>query len=148
LVTGSADQVAELFDRLHPVMSGNMRECIRMGALARLQWADRSQAMKKGAVLNADPIGATNGEEPKGVNTAYTIGDREVTLWELYRFFQEEAFRSRVLAGAPRPVRDAFSGNEARKTTLQAVRVQLRRAAASENLRWRLASGTASTCGT
>lgn len=97
-----ADQVAELFDRLHPAMSGNMRECIRMGALALLQWAAGTRS--------------------------------EVTLWELYRFFQEEAFRTKVLAGAPKPVRDAFAGDEARKTTMQAVRVQLRRAVASENL--------------
>lgn len=97
-----ADQVAELFDRLHPAMSGNMRELIRMGALALLQWAGRVQC--------------------------------EVTLWELYRFFQEDAFRGKVLAASPRPVRDAFSADEARRTTLQAVRVQLRRSVASENL--------------
>jgi hypothetical protein len=97
-----ADQVAELFDRLHPAMSGNMRELIRMGALALLQWADRVRT--------------------------------EVTLWELYRFFQESVFREKVLAGAPKPVRDAFAGDEARKATLQAVRIQLRRSVASENL--------------
>lgn len=97
-----ADQVAELFDRLHPAMSANMRELIRMGALALLQWANRIQV--------------------------------EVTLWELYRFYQEEAFRGQVLAGAPKPVRDAFSGDEVRKATLQAVRVQLRRAVANDSL--------------
>jgi len=97
-----ADQAAELFDRLHSAMSGNMRELLRMGCLGLLIWADR-----------------------EGV---------EVTLWELYRFFQEEAFRSRVLAGAPKPVRDAFGSDEIRKQTLQAVRAQLRRAVASENL--------------
>lgn len=97
-----ADQAAELFDRLHSAMSGNMRELLRMGCLGLLIWADR-----------------------EGV---------EVTLWELYRFFQEEAFRSRVLAGAPKPVRDAFGSDEVRKQTIQAVRGQLRRAVASENL--------------
>ncbi|MFZ5823862.1 MAG: hypothetical protein ACOY94_05980 [Bacillota bacterium] len=97
-----ADQAAELFDRLHSAMSGNMRELIRMGCLGLLIWADRA-----------------------GV---------EVTLWELYRFFQEEAFRAKVLSGAPKPVRDAFSSDEVRRQTLQAVRAQLRRAVTSENL--------------
>jgi hypothetical protein len=97
-----SDQTAELFSRLHPHMSANMRELIRMGALALLQWADREQV--------------------------------EVTLWELYQVFQSEAFRSRVLAGAPKPLRDAFGADEARKQTLQAVRAQLRRSVTSENL--------------
>jgi hypothetical protein len=97
-----ADQVAELFDRLHPAMSANMRELIRMGTLALLLWADRHQVT--------------------------------VTLWEAYRFFQEEAFRNQVLATAPKPVRDAFNADEARKATMHAVRVQLRRSVASENL--------------
>lgn len=97
-----ADQAAELFDRLHSAMSGNMRELIRMGCLGLLAWAHREQA--------------------------------EVTLWELYRFFQEQAFRDKVLAGAPKPIRDAFSADEVRRQTLQAVRAQLRRAVASENL--------------
>lgn len=97
-----ADQAAELFDRLHSAMSGNMRELIRMGCLGLLTWAHREQV--------------------------------EVTLWELYRFFQEEAFRAKVLAGAPKPIRDAFGADEVRRQTLQAVRAQLRRAVASENL--------------
>lgn len=97
-----ADQAAELFDRLHSAMSGNMRELIRMGCLGLLTWAHRERV--------------------------------EVTLWELYRFFQEEAFRAKVLAGAPKPIRDAFSADEARRQTVQAVRAQLRRAVASENL--------------
>lgn len=58
----------------------------------------------------------------------------EVTLWELYRLFQEEGFRYRVLAKAPKPIRDAFAPDEARRQTLQAVRVQLRRSVASEAL--------------
>lgn len=97
-----ADQAAELFDRLHSAMSGNMRELIRMGCLGLLVWADRARV--------------------------------EVTLFELYRFYQEEAFRAKVLAGAPKPIRDAFSSDEVRRQTLQAVRAQLRRAVASENL--------------
>lgn len=97
-----ADQAAELFERLHSAMSGNMRELIRMGTLALLLWADHQKV--------------------------------EVTLWELYRFFQEEAFRGHVLAVAPKPIRDAFSSDEVRKQTIQAVRAQLRRAVASENL--------------
>ncbi|HYF93974.1 MAG TPA: hypothetical protein VD969_17300 [Symbiobacteriaceae bacterium] len=97
-----ADQAAELFERLHSAMSGNMRELIRMGTLALLLWADHQRI--------------------------------EVTLWELYRFFQEEAFRGKVLATAPKPVRDAFGSDEIRRQTLQAVRAQLRRAVASENL--------------
>lgn len=97
-----ADQAAELFDRLHSAMSGNMRELIRMGCLGLLYWANRQEV--------------------------------EVTLWELYRFFQEEAFRTKVLATAPKPIRDAFRTDEVRRQTLQAVRAQLRRAVASENL--------------
>jgi hypothetical protein len=79
-----------------------MRELIRMGTLALIQWSDRERV--------------------------------EPTLWELYLMFQSVAFRSRVLAGAPKPIRDAFSADEARKQTLQAVRVQLRRSVTSENL--------------
>jgi hypothetical protein len=90
-----ADQTAELFTRLHAHMSANMRELIRMGTAARLNWSVRT-----------------------GV---------EVTLWELYRFFQEPAFRARVLTSSPKPIRDAFSSDEVRRTTLQAVRSQLRR---------------------
>ncbi|MGE5508225.1 MAG: hypothetical protein ACM3RP_07090, partial [Chitinophagales bacterium] len=97
-----ADQTAELFSRLHPHMSANMRELIRMGTLALLLWAAREEV--------------------------------EITLWELYRFFQEEAFRGMVLARAPKPVRDAFGGDDVRRQTLQAVRAQLRRSVASENL--------------
>lgn len=58
----------------------------------------------------------------------------EVTLWELYRLFQEENFRGVVLVAAPKPIRDAFDADEARKTTLQAVRIQLRRTVSTENL--------------
>lgn len=97
-----ADQTAELFDRLHSAMSGNMRELIRMGTLALLGWAQQTET--------------------------------EITLWELYRMFQSEAFREQVLARAPKPIRDAFSSDEVRKQTLQAVKAQLRRSVTSENL--------------
>lgn len=70
--------------------------------------------------------------------------DREdviITLWELYRLFQEAAFRDRVLAQASKPIRDAFSeaepeGRNGRRPneTLLAVRRQLRRAVSSDSL--------------
>lgn len=105
-----ADQTAELFERLHGAMSGNMRELIRMGTLGLLGWADREVVT--------------------------------VTLWELYRLFQESTFRDRVMARANKPIRDAFAeaepegrnGQRRPNETLLAVRRQLRRAVSSDSL--------------
>lgn len=80
-----------------------------------------------------------------GCKALLTWSDRngiEVTMWELYRLFQEDGFRGTVLAGADKPVRDAFSEAEPEgrgkkpkpNQTLIAVRVQLRRMVSSDNL--------------
>lgn len=105
-----ASQTAELFQRMHSSMSGNMRELIRMGALGLLAWADQEKVT--------------------------------VTLWELYRLFQEPAFRERVLAASSKPIRDAFAeaepqgrnGQRRPNETILAVRRQLRRAVSSDSL--------------